>query len=618
MGCFELDTDLFNNMPKPMEIIPDKRKLLELVSQANDGKLCLPHFQRSFVWKHEAIADLISSVIRGYYIGSLLLLRCDPAQAPFSPKKFRGADANDPAPDLLVLDGQQRITSLLYALKAPDLRLKDSKKPRRYFFDIQKLLKDITSSEIVVDLGVNELEGLDRLDVQYERLHIPLTTLLRPEDFMRWRDGLDDWLKANNPDEHAEYREHWREPWTRLMDKFRDFQVPLVELPMVKDSDDEAIGRVCAIFEKLNSTGVALSVYDLLTARLYGKTIDLHKLWDDACRINKKLAEWSERKAEKDNFGVLVLRTLALSRGLEPKAQTLINLKPEGFEEDWRRASSAVERALELLSLVSEDGFGVFDRKWLPGYGMIPVLAALRLTIDERGLGAKERDDLRRWYWSSVFLERYSSAVETKSKKDYSDILEYWKAGSEPSVFTEARTRLGTKGAYSLRNATSYSSSLYSGVFCLLAIDGARDWRVKEDIQLQKLDDHHIFPKAYLQRHGEYDNTQSKKARANTVLNRTLISNKTNNIIKAKAPAEYLLDENVFPPPSRELVLSTHFIDTEAIKLLEEAREVMPSEEVHTLYNLFIDHREALILDRIRVACGIPLVVNDTAIVNAS
>src|SRR5262249_49615494 len=161
--------------------------------------------------------------------------------------------------------------------------------------------------------------------------------------------------------------------------------------------------------------GVDLSVYDLLTARLYRHKIRVHDLWKESCRQHSRLNRWSEGKPDKNKFGVIVLRTLALQRDLETKPAVLIELKPEGFDEDWRQAATAVERALELLEHVGDDGFGVFNKdRWLPGFGPIAVLAALRARIEVDRLGDEARSDLRRWYWSSVFLERYSSAVETK------------------------------------------------------------------------------------------------------------------------------------------------------------------------------------------------------------
>jgi uncharacterized protein with ParB-like and HNH nuclease domain len=98
-----------------VEIIPDKRKIVGLVEQALEGKICLPNFQRDFVWTREEVADLVRSIVRGYFVGSLLLLRCDANNPPFAPIFLRGATPAhvEPRPELLVLDGQQRLSSLI-------------------------------------------------------------------------------------------------------------------------------------------------------------------------------------------------------------------------------------------------------------------------------------------------------------------------------------------------------------------------------------------------------------------------------------------------------------------------------------------------------------------------
>src|SRR5947209_6305828 len=104
-----------------MNIIPDKRRLVDLATEAHKGNICLPNFQRDFVWTREEVADLIRSVVRRYFIGSLLLLRCNPDTPPFAPVGLRGSNPTHMPlrPELLVLDGQQRLSSLLYALTAP-------------------------------------------------------------------------------------------------------------------------------------------------------------------------------------------------------------------------------------------------------------------------------------------------------------------------------------------------------------------------------------------------------------------------------------------------------------------------------------------------------------------
>jgi hypothetical protein len=585
-----------------MEIIPDKRKLVGLVEQAQVGKICLPDFQRDFVWRKEEVADLVRSVLRGYFIGSLLLLRSDPSKPPFSPVYLRGSNAPQvtPLPELLILDGQQRLTSLLYALTAPELPLKDSTKIWRFYIDLDLFTRDPYDDDIVLEKPITDLGGLDDPRQQYSERKIPCTALLTADTSYKWMYGFDDWSRETDQEIHKEFREGLRDSWTKAITAFQSFEVPLVELPQVSENNPESLGSVCAIFEKLNSTGVELSVYDLLTARLYRNGIRLHELWEEACGNFPRIAKYSEGKADRHKFGVLVLRTLALMRGLDPKPRLLINLSPENFREDWEKAVAAIETAFDMIELVDEHGFGVFAEKWLPGFGLIPTLASLRSVIEAHGMGEAARADLRRWYWCSVFLERYSSAVDSKSRKDYVELTQKWlAAGPEPEIFQEAESIIGSPG-FKVRNSTSHASSVYSGVFCLLAIEKARDWRREENIQLQKLEDHHIVPKAFLKRHGI-----TKRLQVNSIVNRTLISDETNQLIRDKAPSEYLTNSNIIEQSRKNSLLKRHFIDHDGLATLESIAEDLSDDVAEREFENFLDFREERIIIKIREFCNV-------------
>jgi len=591
-----------------MEITPDKKRLSLLVEKAHEGTLCLPNFQRDFVWSADAISDLLRSILRRYFIGSLLLVDCDPRNPPFAPDALRGAKPKTTAlrPEQLVLDGQQRLTSLLYAMYAPELKLKNSRRPRRFFVDLDLLSSSPEDDGIVYAMHSKEIKraGLDTEQGQWKRHQIPVSSLVSDAAFLRWRDGADDWLRENDPAEHKQFRDVWRDKWTKAAQSLLSFEIPVVTLPEVRDDDHDSVARICAIFEKLNSTGMDLSVYDLLTARLYRSSIDLHGLWDEAVTKNERLKKWSDGKADTNNFGVHILRTMALMRGLEPKAKILINLAPKNFEDDWRRASAAMDRALELMTNLGNDGFGVFDPKWLPGFGILPVFAALRAHLEDQKLGDSARNDLRRWYWCSVFLERYSSSVDTRARRDYQDLTTLWGGGkSVPEVFAQADARIGSSG-YTIRQSESSGSSIYSGVFCILALNEAEDWKFGETIELWDLNDHHIFPQSYLQKRG----LEGKKNQAtrNTILNRTLISEETNQLIKAKAPHTYLHSDDVFPKGYAGRV-EPHFITEAAVTAMESAKEKSDAAEALAAFEAFTTAREMAILAEIRKRCGVTI-----------
>ena len=132
----------------------------------------------------------------------------------------RGAKSvgTPPRPKELVLDGQQRLTALMYALTAPDYSLKETTKPRRFFIDLQKALEDIDDDEIVVDVVTADLGELATHEGQFKRLLLPCTALLEDSSFSNWKDKLDDHLRATDMEKHKQYREKWREPWTKLVD----------------------------------------------------------------------------------------------------------------------------------------------------------------------------------------------------------------------------------------------------------------------------------------------------------------------------------------------------------------------------------------------------------------
>jgi hypothetical protein len=176
----------------------------------------------------------------------------------------------------------------------------------------------------------------------------------------------------------------------------------------------------------------------------------------------------------------------------------------------------------------------------------------------------------------------------------------HWFDGKpEPEVFREAQNWIGAPG-FRIRGSASYASAVYSGVFCLLALRNARDWRRGEDIRLRELQDHHIFPQASLKRH-----KITKRVDVNTIANRTLISDETNGKIKDKAPAAYLRDPSIFPSGARLDLLGPHFIDDTTLPMLLAALEELPDAESAALYGKFLQAREAAMIEEIRRACGI-------------
>lgn len=547
-----------------MDVFVDKKLILELIRGAQEGKVVLPEFQRDFVWPRDGIQDLLVSVLSDYFIGSFLLLRTDSEHLPFEPRTIAGVEVPEAMmrPDFMVLDGQQRMTALHYALAAPEISLRDAKRPHLYFLDLNKVGEGVYDQSVFYERRDKSEKLLDR-ENQFRTFVIPFTELLR---FDQWVESCDDyWYAQEEREKYEEFRTA-NKKWKAAIRRFEEFRVPANEIEKVSPDDLDRISEVCAIFEKLNSTGVRLSIFDLMTARLYRYGVRLRELWEEARDTSDLLNDYSENDPE--GYQVLLLRTIALRRGIDVKGKSLIAMTAQGFEDDWYKAVDAFESALNRIHSTNEDGFGSFAPKWLPYSTMLPVLAATLSYIKENKIGAEGYSILRKWYWGSVFLERYAGTVETTTYRDYSDLISRFKnATFVPVAFREIEDQLLNNPKFSLYNE-SRINSVYKGVMNLIAIRGAKDFRFGDAIDFYTLNDHHIFPDAMLkkikQNGGQraYTNDQ-----INTILNRTLISDDTNRLISDKKPSEYV--RTIVPAEKKTRILDSHFVDARGMDALE-------------------------------------------------
>lgn len=545
-----------------MKTTPENQKLMDLITDARKGELVLPQFQRNFVWSRDDITSLLVSILQGHFIGTFLFLETDKDKIPFSVRAIEGIDIKEEnlKPSNMILDGQQRLTSINYALSAPNIPVKYSKYSFRFYLDLKKITTGDLENAFSNDYSGNTGKRLDR-DYQFKEKIIPVTIL---DEWDKWINEYERWLVSENKEKFfSEYFDLDKPAWNNVIKEFKDFFVPTVSISKINPEDPYGLAHVCAIFEKLNSTGVQLSVYDLLTARMYRHGIDLHKMWEKAIQDYHLLAQFSRGKP--DYYGVYLLRTIALIREVEVRSRFLINLSPENFKKDWNLAIKYMEEAFKRIISISVDGFGAFSDKWVPYTTMISPLAAMLFLIDSKRLDHNAYKLLKRWYWSSVFRERYGGSVESTITRDYQDFRKAIDDPMyEPEAIKEARQNIVENKAFNLKDVNRVNS-VYRSVMCLIALNGAKDFRKDDSIAFHDLEDHHIFPKGYLDEIKQ--DAQIKDEHINCIINRTLIADKTNNEIRKKKPSKYVAD--VIPAASKKEVLKSHYIQDRAIEMME-------------------------------------------------
>lgn len=538
------------------------RELKELLLQVHSGESALPNFQRSFVWDPDATQALVSSIGQSYPAGSLLRIRN--TQELFAHREFEGAPALDGRrPTYLVLDGQQRLTSLYQAFYGVG--------DHRYFLDLRKVLEGADFDECLFHVATSDkrVRRYEDREQQAKDLILPLSVLRRGTgEFAAWildvvrktdsskRDDLQDRLtKMQSSDES----------WVQRID---DYKFPVVTLSEKTDAD-----AVCTIFETLNRTGVKLSVFELLTARFWPKKIDLRGLWESALEDHRLLAEF-----DVDPYYALQVVALIARESPSCKRSDVLGLEADEVTGWWEKAVAGLARGVEIL----RDDCGVLIPEWLPYSTLvIPLGAALaKTTVKGPQVGAN-RKKLTRWFWCSVFGSTYDNAANSQAAKDTSQLLA-WLHDAKGAVPDAVHDYLPPR---SLRTVTPRQRALYRGVICLVLRRGPLDFhertRLTGDlIRDHRVDDHHIFPQAYLSKHHGVP-----AHLRDCVLNRTLIDRTTNIRISARPPSDYLAEMKKTLKDDFEPLLESHTLPTDASSPLLEDR-----------FEAFLDWREKALL----------------------
>jgi hypothetical protein len=480
-------------------------------------------------------SELIVSIANNYPAGSLLRVR-DKKKA-FAAREFEGAPAlNGYTHTFLVLDGQQRLTSLFQAFYGVG--------EHRYYLDIGRLKRGMDFDESIFHIrsGSKWAKAHEDFDAQQKDLVIPLSLLKSGSGgFLDWifdyTNGLPDEDKV--PTQKA--LKVISDKWFKVID---EYQFPVVTL-----SDEVKPDAICAIFETLNRTGVKLSVFDLLNARFWPQNVNLRKLWDEAIGKWPIIEEYGV-----DPYYILQAISLVAKQAPSCKRADVLNLAAADINDWWSKVAEGCALGLKLL----RDNCSVVNAKWLPYQTMLTPLSAVLAQIGTPHtpeFGA-HMEQLKRWFWCAVFGQQYESSPNSQSARDFSELVAWLKGGAEPETISSLKFDPSI-----LRNATPRQRAIYRGTICLVlgCEGGARDFHTQSVITgnliaQEGIDDHHIFPAAYLEK--KKGITQSK--RRDCVLNRTLIDRDTNQMISDRAPSDYLTEIKNTPHFPFDLVLTSH------------------------------------------------------------
>jgi hypothetical protein len=560
----------------------------KLLDDCHQGAIQLPDFQRSWVWDEDRIKSLIASISRAFPVGALMTL-VSGGEVNFKPRPIEGAPAaaKQISPHSLLLDGQQRLTSLYQATlrgKVVETITPKKKKVKRWFYiDIRKSLDPssdrgdaiigVPEDRIVrTDFGREAVLDLSSAEREYACLMYPVSQVF---DWDEWQDGFDEHWRG---DENQGIRNEFRVFKRQVLENFKKYLVPVIALD--QSTSKEA---VCVVFEKVNTGGKPLDAFELVTAMYAAEGHELRKDWygDDMAKGRHRRFAETLRHAGADT-GIIAnvantdfLQAISLfhtrdqrraaegagKKGKELPAvtgnrQALLNLPLAAYKRYEAQVERGFVQAAKFLHTLHI--YRIFD---LPYQSQIIPLAAILADIGDAWEHEANRAMLVRWYWNGVFGELYGSAVDTRIARDFMEVPAWLKGGPEPSTVSETMFR-----ANRLKTMRMRLSAAYKGVNALLMKEGAQDFRSGQKFDHtiffgENVDIHHIFPQDWCKK-------QNKKPDVfDSIINKTPLSYRTNRIIGGSAPSEYLAKlqrgDETTPPIERERLdgyLTSHLI----------------------------------------------------------
>jgi hypothetical protein len=565
-----------------------------LISNIDNGNIVLPEFQRDFVWEVDKTFELFDSIVKDIFIGAVIygkpsfeiairnidiLSRKTRKSMPiYKLSKDDIANKNLDGSFRVILDGQQRTTSIYRALKGIDdiwfIAKNESDYPDYQQHILEKPFIERTIEEILY-----EFKG----DEDKERLSIKLSDIytIKSLSLREYKVKETYFLKQSYKGYDEQEKELLFENYLILIDKFDDFfkKEKLLSYYLL----DMNIDKFTLFFERSNSKGISLNFTDILAAKLYAGDFNLRE----------KIEEFEENNPSyKDYFNKeLITRTIAyiIGDGKDKidKGYILKQLNAQHFKEYWDIVCKYYKESLHFLI----DNFFIVSQSWMPYESMLIPLIIFRKEINRDFSTITQEQSLyiHYWYWASIFSQRYTGASNEVIIKDanYLRLVAKNLKITDRSFFNKLNKSLILKEK-DLYDFNRKGNAIYQGILNLIHYHskGLIGWENTNKLNFNdnKLEDHHIFPINYIK--SKYKSDYEAISKAESVVNRTLIPKISNIRISDKSPSKYL-EELRLKNSDIELSLINHSIPKEILQTdFDDFYTIILEERAKLLYSL--------------------------------
>ena len=465
----------------------------------------------------------------------------------FKYRTLEGVNRKEVEPDYLILDGQQRMTSMYQAAysEKPVNTQTVKKVPieRYYYFDMQKCLdenqdrydavisipkdrklKENFDRDIILDLSNRENEYLEKM--------FPVNIIFHSNELTDWTMGY--MMQHKNDNDALELFKLFK---SEVIDTINNYKLPVITLD--KSTPREA---VCKVFENVNTGGVPLTVFELVTATYATQEFNLRNDWMK-CKsfirgedetLNTDLLDGIDETAFLTTvtlYSSYINKVNGTSGMVSCKKKDVLALPFESYIANRQTVLNGFKIAREFLLKYQY----VFRQRDLPYTTQLIPLAAICAFLGQSKCDEPNTTKiLSRWYWCGILGEMYGGANETRYANDIEDVINEVKGLQSLNRTVNAAFFSSTR----LLTMQSRLSAAYKGVMALLYKEKCRDFMNNTTIDLvnsmvKSPDIHHIFPQKYC------ESVHIKRIKYNSIVNKTPILPETNRAIGGDAPSIY-------------------------------------------------------------------------------
>lgn len=545
------------------------QSLKQLILDIDDKKIFLPEFQRDFVWEISKTYDLFDSLIKDIFIGAIIYgipsfdiaIREIDNRNKIAKGKKRAAlevktitkkeieDINKIGGNFrLVLDGQQRTTSLYRALKGTDevwFVAKNEDEIQNTSFEnakLEELLEEISGAQDSERLSIKLSDVWDIEQNDYDEDEIK-------EKYFFQTSYYHTYCNDEGFDIKSEFKKY-RNLRKKIADLFKSEK--LLSFYLL----DMNLEKFVVFFERSNTRGVQLNFIDILAAKLYTGNFNL----------KEKIKNFQQQNPNYELVPEIIVRSIAYIKS-SPKEinrnYILTSLNAEDFKEWWDMLCKWYKVTLDYLF---QNKF-IISQDWMPYENMvIPLMNFLKeIGGDFHLMNPKQKRFIDYWYWNSVFSLRYSGSSNERIIEDSNILIQIARGKKINSAsFFNKLSKVQILSAEDIYSFDKKANAVYKGILNLINFEkgGLINWNNDAKLSLNSaLEDHHIFPKNYL--HNNLA-SEAEKDLIDCVANRTLIPKIQNIKISDQPPSEYLAEIKIVNPEI-EKSLENHLITKELL-----------------------------------------------------